>query len=106
MAWSLEGFFLRERKCALDIIIEMGLLGAQPVRIPMEQNYRLALSTRKLLADPEPCHRLVGRLIYLCFTRPELSYSVHILSQFMQRPRKDHWQAALWVVRYLKYSPG
>ena len=47
----------------------------------------------------------MGRLIYLTFTRPELSYIVHILSQFMQKPQEDHWIAALRVVRYLKGCP-
>ena len=46
--------------------------------------------------------RLVGRLIYLCFTRPDLSYSVHVLSQFIQQPRVEHWTTALRVMRYLK----
>jgi len=79
-----KGFFLCQRKCALDIINEVRLLGAKPVRVPIEQNHHLALSTSDFLVDPEPYRRLVGRLIYLCFTWPELSYSVHILSQFMQ----------------------
>lgn len=47
-----------------------------------------------------------GRLIYLYFTRPVLSYCVHILSQFMQQPREKHWHAALRVVQYLKGQPG
>ena len=48
----------------------------------------------------------MGRLIYLSVTRPDLAYSVHILSQFMQAPRIDHWDAALRVVCYLKGTPG
>ncbi|XP_016199408.1 uncharacterized protein LOC107640399 [Arachis ipaensis] len=72
----------------------------------MEDNHRLALAMRPLLSDPTQYCRLVGRLIYLCFTRPELSYSVYILSQFMQQPREEHWQGALRVVRYLKGQPG
>ncbi|KAF7845056.1 TMV resistance protein N-like [Senna tora] len=55
-----------------------GLLGARPASVPLEQNHRLALSTSSVLEDPERYRRLVGRLIYLCFTRPDLSYSVHV----------------------------
>ena len=106
MARSPEGFFLCQRKYALDIINEVGLLEAKPVCVPIEQNHRLALFTSKFLVHREKYRRLVGNLIYLCFTRPELSYSVHILSQFMQQPREDHWQAMLRVVRYLKQNPG
>lgn len=50
--------------------------------------------------------RLIGCLIYLTITRSELSYSVHILAQFMQHPRDEHWEAALRVVQYLKSNPG
>ena len=45
VAGSPEGFFLCQRKYALNIITEAGLLGAKPVHVPMEQNHRLALST-------------------------------------------------------------
>jgi len=68
VASSPEGFFLCQRKYAVDIINKVGLLGAKPVRLPIDQNHRLALSTSHFLVDPEPYRRLVGRLIYLCFT--------------------------------------
>ena len=44
--------------------------------------------------------------MYLVINRPELSYAVHILAQFMAKPRKKHWEAAVRVVRYLKGCPG
>ena len=47
-----------------------------------------------------------GRLIYLTITRPELSYAVHVLSQFMQNPNVEHMDAARRVLRYIKGSPG
>lgn len=85
-----EGIFLCQRKYALDIVLEVGLLGAKPVSVPLEQNHQLALATERLLDDPERYRRLVGRLIYLCFTWPELSCSVHVLAQFMHQPREEH----------------
>ncbi|KMT06637.1 hypothetical protein BVRB_7g158040 [Beta vulgaris subsp. vulgaris] len=72
----------------------------------MEQNHRLGHDTGDLFDDPERYRRLVGRLIYLAVTRPDLAYSVHILSQFLQAPRQAHWDAAIRVVRYLKGTPG
>lgn len=106
IARSSQGIFMSQRKYALDIISETGLFGAKPAEFPMEQNHKLALAEGQLLDDPEQYRRLIGRLIYLGVTRPDLAYSVHILSQFMQKPREDHWEAALRLVRYLKKNPG
>jgi hypothetical protein len=106
VARNPTGIFLCQRKYALDIISEAGLLGAKPDATPLEQNHRLSLADGQLLSNPEQYRRLVGRLIYLCFTRPELSYSVHTLSKFMNQPRIEHWEAALRVVRFLKGNPG
>ncbi|XP_019056437.1 PREDICTED: uncharacterized protein LOC109116096 [Tarenaya hassleriana] len=85
---------------------ETGLLGAKPSSFPLDQNHRLAISKSDVLPDPEPYRRLIGRLLYLLATRPDITYAVHTLSQFMQEPRVDHWDAALRVVRYLKRNPG
>lgn len=106
VARNSTGIYLCQRKYALDIITEAGLLGAKPATFPLEQNHKLALSTSPLLPNPQIYRRLVGRLIYLAVTRPDLAFSVHTLAQFMQAPRNDHWSAALRVVRYLKKNPG
>ena len=63
-------------------------------------------STAALLPNPSLYRHLVGRLIYLGTTRPDLSYAIHCLSQFMHIPTTEHWDAALRVVRYLKGNPG
>ncbi|XP_062118484.1 uncharacterized mitochondrial protein AtMg00810-like [Humulus lupulus] len=106
VARSPHGLFLCQRKYALDIISEVGLLGAKPAGSPIEQNHRLAHAKGELLAKPESYRRLMGRLIYLAVTRLDLSYSVHVLSQFMQHPKHEHWDATIRVVRYLKGAPG
>lgn len=105
VARSSSGLFLCQRKYTLDIISEVGLLGAKPADCPIEQNHKLGLANGQLFSAPASYRRLVGRLIYLAVTRPDLAYSVHILSQFMQEPRTEHWEAALRVVRYLKGTP-
>ncbi|KAI4365651.1 hypothetical protein MLD38_021617 [Melastoma candidum] len=82
------------------------MLGCRPSPFPIEQRHQLQLSSSPLLEDPARYRRLVGRLIYLNVTRPEISYSLHVLAQFMQAPRQDHWDAAIRVLRYLKSCPG
>jgi len=82
------------------------LLGAKPAHVPLEQQHQLAMALGNFLQDLECYRQLMGCLIYLCFTRPELSYCVYVLSQFMQQPKEAHWDAALKVVCYLKGNPG
>lgn len=101
-----EGFMLTQRKYTLDLVAEVGLLGSKPVGTPMEIQHKLALDVSPVMQDAEKYRRLVGRLIYLSITRPDISYAVHILSQFMQKPRELQWGAAMRVVRYLKGTPG
>ncbi|CAM8917932.1 unnamed protein product [Rhodiola kirilowii] len=102
---SDAGLFLNQRKYALELISEAGLLACKPSIIPMDTNHKLGLSTASVLADPMPYRRLVGQLIYLTNTRPDLAYPVHILSQFMIKPTDDHLKAAHKVLRYLKSAP-
>ncbi|KAJ4790834.1 Retroelement pol polyprotein-like [Rhynchospora pubera] len=105
-ARNATGLVLCQRKYTLDILAEYGLLGSKPAATPLEQNHNLSTLHGESMAEPEKYRRLVGKLIYLTITRPELSYSVHILAQFMQNPLSAHYDAALRVLRYLKNSPG
>lgn len=85
---------------------EAGLTGAKPDVTPMEQNHKLSSATGRILREPDRYRRLVGRLVYLSITRPDICYAVHILTQFLQEPRQEHLDAVYRVLRYLKGSPG
>lgn len=65
-----EGFFLTQRKYALDIIEEVGMLDCQPVLTPIEQNHRLLSYDGPLYKDPMQFRRLVEHLVYLANIRP------------------------------------
>ncbi|XP_057999369.1 uncharacterized mitochondrial protein AtMg00810-like [Hevea brasiliensis] len=106
VARNSNGIFLCQLKYALDVISEVELLGCKPAKTPLAQNHKLALAESDDVDDPAQYRRLVGRLIYLIITQPELSYCVHILAQFIQQPKKAHWEAAARVVHYLKGNPG
>ncbi|KAF5475976.1 hypothetical protein F2P56_007727 [Juglans regia] len=106
VARSPTGIFLNQRKYALDILSDSGQLGAQTAPFPMEQHLKLTTQDGDLLPDPGLYRRLVGRLIYLTITRPDIVYAINTLSQFMHAPRVPHMTTATRVLRYLKGCPG
>ena len=100
-----KGLFLSRRKYAFEIVDESGFLGSKPSDFLMEVNHKLALATRAPLDDVGRNPRLVGCLIYLTITRPDLCYAVHILSQFMQAPREKHMHAAYRILHCINGTP-
>ena len=82
------------------------VFGSKPVDFPIEENHKLALATRKDMDDPSHYRHLVGCLIYLTISRPELSYVIHILGQFMQNPKGEHMDATHRGLCYLKTMPS
>jgi len=54
------------------------------------------------LIDPTLYCNIVGRLVYLTITRPDIAYVVHDVSQFVASPTIVHWAAVLCILRYLR----
>lgn len=73
-------------------------MAAKPSSVPFDPNIKLSLHEGALLEDPSYYRRLIGRLIYLTNSRPDISFAVQHLSQFMSQPRLPHIQAATRVL--------
>lgn len=97
---------LSQRKYALDIVAEVGLLGCKLPSTPLEQNHKVLGDTGSIYENHVEFQRLVGRLVYVTITRPDLSYVVHVLSQVMHDPHVAHWDVTVRIVRYIKGCPG
>lgn len=103
---NTQGINLCQRKYALDLLDEAGFLGCKPVESPMLETTKVLYSDSPALVDVTSYRRLIGKLLYLTITRPDLTFVTQQLSQFVDSPTEAHMQAVGRVLRYLKKAPG
>ncbi|KAL5569024.1 hypothetical protein UlMin_025599 [Ulmus minor] len=84
----------------------MGYLGCKASSTPIKANLKLSKDDGELLEDPTMYRGMIGKLLYLTITRPDLSYSINRLRQFLAEPRRPHLIAAQRVLQYLMGSLG
>jgi hypothetical protein len=83
----------------------MGMMGCHAAPTPIEQNHQVTAQSGELV-NKEDYQKLVGRLLYLCHTRPDITYAVGVVSRYMHEPRSGHLDIVHRILRYLKGTPG
>jgi len=83
---SPKGIWSLQRQYALNKLTEYGMTSYKPISIPLQQNVKLSSDEGDLMEDTIIYRRIVGRLTDMTITRPNLSYVVEVVSQFMQTP--------------------
>ncbi|MCI03735.1 copia protein, partial [Trifolium medium] len=78
----------------------------KPVSTPSDASIKLCADNDAPFEDISAYRRLVGRLLYLNTTRPDITFITQQLSQFLSKPTQSHYNAALRVLKYLKNCPG
>jgi hypothetical protein len=90
ISFTHEGFFLSQKKYIHDLLNRASLTDHRTVETPMELNVHLTPTDGEPLEDLTHYRHIVGSLVYLGVTRPDILYSVHILSQFVSAPTQIH----------------
>ena len=90
VAQSNSRVVISQRKYTMDILTDTGMLDYKPIDTPMDPNVKLVPGQGELLRDPGRYLRLVGQLNYLTITRPDISFPMSIVSQFLQSPCDSH----------------
>ena len=97
---------ISQRKYTLDILTDTNMLDCKHVDTPMDPNVKLVPGQWELLREPGRYRRLVGKLNYLTITRPNISFPVSVVSQFLQSPCDSHWDVIVHILRYIKGTPS
>lgn len=82
------------------------MLRCKPAKSPMQQQLKLSKDSGELLSNCSSFRRLIGKLMYLTLSKPDITYAMHRLSQFLAHPRVPHMKAAIRIVQYIKGTPG
>jgi hypothetical protein len=96
------GYYLSQAKYASDLLSRAGLTDTKIVSTPLEMNARLTPLDGTPLNDATLYRQLVGSLVYLTVTRPDIAHAVHLVSQFLSAPHSTHYVAVLHILRYIK----
>ena len=82
------------------------MLGCKPETTPINPNHKLGTDPSRTPVDKGQYQRLVGKLIYLSHTRPDIAYAIGLVSQFMHASMNCHMEAVTHILRYLKHTLG
>jgi len=85
-----DGIFISQKKYANDILKRFKMKSATPLCTLMEVGMKLSKSENEESVDGIIYRSLVGSLIYLTATRPDLMFAVSMLSLFIKSPKKSH----------------
>ncbi|XP_019178900.1 PREDICTED: uncharacterized protein LOC109174062 [Ipomoea nil] len=102
VSYTSNGYYLSQAKYAADLLSRVGITDSSTTSTPLDTNVKLTPFDGTPLADPTLYRQLVGSLVYLTVTRPDIAYVVHVVSQFMVAPRTIHFTTVFRILRYVK----
>jgi hypothetical protein len=95
-----EGILINQRHYVLSMLFKFGMADCKSILTPLDRSVKHCPDSGKV-CDPTRFRRIIESLIYLTITRPDLSYPVGVISQYMVRPTKEHLQSVLRILRYV-----
>uniref|UniRef100_A0A2N9G3S6 Reverse transcriptase Ty1/copia-type domain-containing protein n=1 Tax=Fagus sylvatica TaxID=28930 RepID=A0A2N9G3S6_FAGSY len=95
-------YYLSQAKYAFDLLSHAGLTDTKVVSTPLEMNARLTPLDGTPLSDATLYRQLVGSLVYLTITHPDIAHAVHLVSQFLTIPHSTHYATVIHILCYIK----
>jgi hypothetical protein len=100
-----DGTFICQTKYIQDILTKFGMKDDKPIKKPMGTNEHLNLDTGGKSIDQKVYRSMIGSLLHLCASRPDIMLSVCMCARFQADPKEVHLRAVKRIMRYLVYTP-
>jgi hypothetical protein len=100
-----DGTFISQIKYTHDLLKKFGMDKAKPIKTPMGTNGHLDLDMGGKPVDQKLYLSMIGSLLYLCASRPDIMLSVCMCARFQDTPRECHLRAVKRIMRYLALTP-
>jgi hypothetical protein len=102
---SKEGTFVYQAKYTMDIVRKFKMVDSKAMATPMSMTTTLDADEEGEHVDQKEYQSMIGSLLYLTATRPDIQFSVFLCAHFQASPRTSHRQAVKRIFRYLHHSP-
>jgi hypothetical protein len=96
-----EGIFLSQSKYDCDLLHCFHIDDCKPSPYPFKSGFKLTSTCTSLEVDATLYHQLVGSLLYLNHTHPDLSFVVGLVARYMKKPHESHWKVAKRILHYV-----
>jgi hypothetical protein len=99
-----DGIFISQTKYIQDRLNKFGMKDAKPIKTPMGTNGHLNLDTGGKSIDQKVYRSMIGSLLYLCASRPDIMLSVCMRARFQANPKEVHLRVVKRIMTYLVYT--
>jgi transposase InsO family protein len=100
-----EGTFVHQGKYTIDVLKKFGMADAKPISTPIPTSAALDADEDGESVDQKEYRSMIGSLLYLTATRPDIHFAVCLCARFQASPRTSHRQAVKRIMRYLRFTP-
>jgi hypothetical protein len=101
-----DGIFVSQSKYLKDMLKKFGLENAKSIKTPMATNGDVDLDEGGTIVDQKLFRSIIGSLLYITASRPDVMFSVCMCARFQASPREVYLKAAKRILRYLKHTPN
>ena len=101
IVYTPKSIWLSQRQYSLDMLSKYGMADCKPISMPLDQSLKLRANEGQVIEDVTMYQKIVGSLIYLTISCPNLNYIVGLESQFMQLPKKPHLDLVRCTLHYV-----